>query len=159
MKKKSNTQISEERTHGRMTMTRKETKDKRKVSMTIAWTYDKARHIAAWRQKRDYNNLSINDEDKSEFIEETLDNDEELQAWYLLAESEYELWQEAFSRRDNKYREAIMCHYWVWKTVRTRDPRISLTWKTEGRKSESSWTSSCRTCRTWRDNFTCETWT
>ena len=40
------------------------------------------------------------DEDETENIEETPNNDEELQAWCLLEEPENEQWQEVISRRD-----------------------------------------------------------
>ena len=42
------------------------------------------------------------DEDESENIQETRDNDEERQAWCLLAESENEQLQEVISRRDTQ---------------------------------------------------------
>ena len=38
------------------------------------------------------------DEDDSENIAESVDNEEELQAWCLLEESEHEQWQEVISR-------------------------------------------------------------
>ena len=47
-------------------------------------TCGKTRHIAAWCQKGGNKHLYASGEDESETIEETLDNDEELQAWCLL---------------------------------------------------------------------------
>ena len=42
------------------------------------------------------------DEDDSENIEESADNEVDLQAWRLLEESEHEQWQEVISRRDKQ---------------------------------------------------------
>ena len=62
----------------------------------------KTKHVAAWCRKGGDEDLYAIDEDESEDIEETLDSDEEFQAWCLLGESENEQWQEVISRRDKE---------------------------------------------------------
>ena len=63
-------------------------------------TCGKTGHIAMWCRKGGNKQLYAFDEDDSEHIEEALDNDEELQAWCLLEESEYGQWQEVIRRWD-----------------------------------------------------------
>ena len=62
----------------------------------------KTRHIAAWCRKAGNNNLYAIDEDDRENVEEAIDNEEDLQAWCLLEESESEKWQEVINRRDKQ---------------------------------------------------------
>ena len=57
------------------------------------WTCGKAGHIAAWCRKGGNKNLHATDEDDSENIEESTENEEDLQEWCLLEESENEQWQ------------------------------------------------------------------
>ena len=47
-------------------------------------TVTKAGRIAAWCQKESKKHLHAIDDDESETVEETPDNDEQLQTWYLL---------------------------------------------------------------------------
>ena len=90
-------QIREERTHGRRAVARKGAKGKRKA------VWEKTERVfAAWCRKGGTNILYASDEDDSENIDDTLDNDEELQAWCLLEECENGQWQEMISRRDTQ---------------------------------------------------------
>ena len=57
------------------------------------WTCGKAGHIAAWCRKGGNINLYAVDEDDSENVEESTENEEDLQAWCLLEGSENEQWQ------------------------------------------------------------------
>ena len=57
------------------------------------------RLTAAWCRKGGNKNLYVIDEDDSENVEESAENEEDLQAWCLLEESENEQWQEVISRR------------------------------------------------------------
>ena len=66
------------------------------------FTCGKTGHTAAWCKKGDSKHLYAIDEDDSENIEESADNEEDLQAWCLLQESESEQWQEVISRRDKR---------------------------------------------------------
>ena len=66
------------------------------------WTCGETEHIAAWCRKGGNKILYAIDQDYSENVEETLDNDEELQAWCLSAESVNEHWQQVISRRDKR---------------------------------------------------------
>ena len=52
---------------------------KQRASRTC-WTCGKTGHIAAWCRKGGNTNLYAIDEDESEHVEKTPDNDEELQA-------------------------------------------------------------------------------
>ena len=93
----------EGRTHGRKAVARKEAKGKGKVARETAgrcWTCGKTGHIAAWCRKGGNKNVYAIGEDDSENIEESVDNEEDLQACCLLEESEHEQWQEVISRRD-----------------------------------------------------------
>ena len=58
------------------------------------------RHIAAWCRKGGNNILCANDEDDGENAEESTENEEDLQAWCLLEESENEQWQEVISKQN-----------------------------------------------------------
>ena len=69
---------------------------------STCWTCGKTGHISAWCRKGGNKHLYAIDEDESENIEETLDSDEEFQAWCLLEQSENEQWQDAISRRDKE---------------------------------------------------------
>ena len=66
------------------------------------WTSGKTGHIAAWCRKGGNKNLFAVDEDDSENVEESAENEEDLQAWCLLEESENEQWQEVICRRDKQ---------------------------------------------------------
>ena len=66
------------------------------------WTCGKTGHIAAWCRKGGNKHLYAIDEDESEDLEEKPYNDEDLQAWCLLEESENEQLQEVISRRDKE---------------------------------------------------------
>ena len=66
------------------------------------WTCGKTGHITAWRRKGGNKNLNAMDEDDSENTEESAENEEDLQAWCILEESESEQWQEAISRRSKQ---------------------------------------------------------
>ena len=65
------------------------------------WTCGKTRHIAAWCRKGGNKNLYAFGEDGSE-AEESVENEEDLQAWCMLEESENEQWQEVISRRSKQ---------------------------------------------------------
>ena len=58
-------------------------------------------HCSVVSNRGDKNLYAIDEED-SEFVEEATDNEEDLQAWCLLEESENEQWQEAVSRREKQ---------------------------------------------------------
>ena len=75
----------EERTHGRRAAARKEAKGKRKAG-----------------GKGGNKNLYAVDEDDSKNVEESTENEEDLQVWCLLEESENEQWQEVISRRNKQ---------------------------------------------------------
>ena len=62
------------------------------------WTCGKTGHIAAWCREGGKNMYAI-DEDGSENAEESVENEEDLQAWCTLEESEHEQWKEVISRR------------------------------------------------------------
>ena len=66
------------------------------------WTCGKTGHIAAWCRKGSNNNLYAIDEDDSENVEESAEDEDDLQAWCLLEESENEQWQEVISRRNKQ---------------------------------------------------------
>ena len=81
----------------------------RNQSMLDLW---QTGHIAAWCRKGGNNNLYAIDEDDSENFEEAADNEEDLQAWCLLEESENEQWEEVISRRDKqKVKKPIKRHH------------------------------------------------
>ena len=98
------THIVEVRVHGRRAVARKEAKGKRKVARETA---ECVRLVANRTNcsvvpKGGNEHLCAIDEDESETIEERVDNDEELQAWRVLEESENEQLQEVISRRDKQ---------------------------------------------------------
>ena len=62
------------------------------------WTCGKTGHIAAGCRKGNKNLYAI-DEDENENVEESAEDEDDLQAWCLLEESESEQWQEVISRR------------------------------------------------------------
>ena len=64
------------------------------------WTCGKTGHIAAWCRKGSNINLYAIDEDDSENVEESAEDEDDLQAWCQLEESENEQWQEVISRRN-----------------------------------------------------------
>ena len=66
------------------------------------WTSGKTGHIAAWCRKGGNINLCAVDEDDSENVEESAENEEDWQAWCVLEESENEQWQEVICRRDKQ---------------------------------------------------------
>ena len=66
------------------------------------WTCGKTGHIAAWCRKGSNKNLYAIDEDDSENVEESAEDEDDLQAWCLLEESENEQWQEVISRRNKQ---------------------------------------------------------
>ena len=71
------------------------------------WTCGKTGHIAAWCRKGGSKNLHAIDEDGSENAEESAENEEDLQIWCKLEESENELWQEVISRRSNQRMKTV----------------------------------------------------
>ena len=62
----------------------------------------KTGHVAVWCKKGGNKNLYAIDEDDSENVEDSADNEEDLQAWCLLEESDIEQWQEVISRRSKQ---------------------------------------------------------
>ena len=66
------------------------------------WTCGKTGHIAAWCRKGGNTNVYAVDEDDGENVEESAENEEDLQAWCLLEESENEQWREVISRRSKQ---------------------------------------------------------
>ena len=92
---------AEERTRGREAVARKEAKGGKGESRTC-WTCGKTGHIAAWCMKGGNKNLYAIDEDDSANVEESAEDEDDLQAWCLLEESENEQWQEVISRRNKQ---------------------------------------------------------
>ena len=80
---------------------------------------------AAWCRKEGNNNFYAISEDESETIEETLDNDEDVEPWCLLEESENEQWQEVISIRVKQ--KARVC-----RTVKILAQRKSVKSRTGG---------------------------
>ena len=66
------------------------------------WTCGKTGHVAAGCRKGSSKNLYAVDEDDSEKVEESAEDEDDLQAWCLLEESENEQWQEVISRRNTQ---------------------------------------------------------
>ena len=62
------------------------------------WTCGKTGHTAAGCRKRENTHLYALDEDYGENAEEATENEEDLQAWCLLEESENEQWQEVIRK-------------------------------------------------------------
>ena len=69
------------------------------------WTCGKTGHIAAGCWQGSNKNLHAIDEDENENVEDTAEDEDDLQAWCWLEESESEQWQEVISRRTNKERK------------------------------------------------------
>ena len=93
------------RAHDRRVAARKGAKGKRKVAR------EKLEHVGrVARQdtlqrgviKKATTNCTLSINVCSEIRQEAVDNDEELQAWCLLEESEHEYWQEEISRKDEQ---------------------------------------------------------
>ena len=93
------------------------------------WTCGKTGHIAAWCGKGGNHILHAIGEDDIENIEESADNEEDLQALCLLEESENEQCQEVIGRRDKqrakKANQASLLS--VGRTVTMPVQRTSLT--------------------------------
>ena len=103
MRKVAKAAKAEERTRGRKAVARKEAKGRRKVAKEKRGHVGRAaRHIAAWWRKGSNKNLHAIDEDDSENVEESAEDEDDLQAWCLLEESENEQWQEVISRRNKQ---------------------------------------------------------
>ena len=66
------------------------------------WTCGNTGHIAALCRKGGNKNLYAVDEDDGENAEESTENEEDLQAWCLLEESENEQWQEVISKQNKR---------------------------------------------------------
>ena len=66
------------------------------------WTFGKTGHIAAWCRKGGNTNLFSVGEDDGESAEEPTENEEDLQAWCLLEESENEQWQKVISKQNKR---------------------------------------------------------
>ena len=123
-------QIREGRTHGRRAVTRKEANCKREATLEKteqSWTCGKTGPSPAWCREGGKKNLRAIDEDETENVEETPNNDEELQAWCLLEERENEQWQEVISRRDeHKVLKANQASPFECGEVKIRAQRKSL---------------------------------
>ena len=66
------------------------------------WMCGKTEHIAAGCRKGSNKNLYAIDEGDNENVEESAEDEDDLQAWCLLEESENEQWQAVISRRDKQ---------------------------------------------------------
>ena len=92
-------------------MARKEAKEQRKVARETA---EHARHVATHDtlqprvQKGSNKNLHAGGKEESEINEEAVDNDEELQSWCLLEESEHEQWPKVISRKCSEQSRACL---------------------------------------------------
>ena len=62
------------------------------------WTCGKTGHIAAECRKESNKNLYAIDEDDNENVDESAEDEDDLQAWCLLEESENEQWREVISK-------------------------------------------------------------
>ena len=105
MRKAAKVERIEERIRGRRAAARKEEKGKKMVAKEIprtCWTCGKTGHIAAWCRKGGNKKLYAVDEDDGENAEESTENEEDLQAWCLLEESENEQWQEVISKQNKR---------------------------------------------------------
>ena len=96
----------EEKTPGRKAAVRNEAKGKRKAAREKPERVGRAARQdtlhAAWCRKGGNKNVYAMDEDDRENTEESAENEEDLQAWRILEESESEQWQEAISRRSKQ---------------------------------------------------------
>ena len=123
-------QVREERTLGRRPVA-----EGRWQARTERWQGRKQNQdSAAWRRKNGNNNLYAIDEDESENIVETLDTDEELEAWCLLEDSENEQWQEVKkqTRRTTGEDSQSRVTHGCGKQSKIRTRRKSLTCMTDG---------------------------
>ena len=66
------------------------------------WACGKTGRIAAWCRKGGNKNLYAVDEDDGENAEESTENEEDLQAWFSLEESENDQWQEVISKQNKR---------------------------------------------------------
>ena len=66
------------------------------------WTCGKMGHIAAECKKGNNKNLYAIDEDDNENVDKSTEDEDDLQAWCLLEESQNEQWQEVISRRNKR---------------------------------------------------------
>ena len=66
------------------------------------WTCGKTGHIAAWCRKGGNKQLYAIDDNDGGNAEESEENEEDLQAWCLLEESENEQWQEVISKQNRR---------------------------------------------------------
>ena len=66
------------------------------------WTCGKTGHIAAGCRKGGNKNLYAVDEDENENIEESVEDEDDLQAWCLLEDSQSEQWQEVINRKSKQ---------------------------------------------------------
>ena len=95
----------EERIHGRKGCGKKRGKGQEKGGKgetRTCWTCGKTGHIAVECRKGSNKNLYAIDEDENENVEESAEDEDDLQAWCLLEESENEQWQEVISRRNKQ---------------------------------------------------------
>ena len=74
----------EERTHGRKAVARKEAKGKRKVARETQERVGLVARQDTLRRKGGNKHLHAIDEDESENVEQSTENEEDLQAWCLL---------------------------------------------------------------------------
>ena len=78
------------------------------------WTCGKTGHIAAGCRKGNNKKLYAVDEDENENVEESAEEEDDLQAWCLLEESESEQWREVISKRSKQRakrvkQESLLC--------------------------------------------------
>ena len=105
MRKATKVAKVEERILGRKALARKEAKGQEKGGKgetRTCWTCGKTGHIAAGCWKGSNKNLYAIDEDENENVEESAEDEDDLQAWCLLEESESEQWQEVISKRNKQ---------------------------------------------------------
>ena len=104
MRKVAKAAKAEERTRGRKQWQERRQRAEKggKGETRTCWTCGKTGHIAAWCRKGSNKNLYAIDEDDSENVEESAEDEDDLQAWCLLEESENEQWQEVISRRNKQ---------------------------------------------------------
>ena len=94
-----------ERIRGKKEVERKEARDKRKVEkekQEPAGRAVKQDTLQLGAGKGGNKNLYAVDEDENENIEESVEEEDDLQAWCLLEESESEQWQEVINRRSKQ---------------------------------------------------------
>ena len=98
----------EERTHGRRATERMAAQSKRKVAREKPGLAGRG-HTAAWCRKGGNRNLYAIEEENSEHAEETIDIEQDLQAWCLLEACENEQRQAVTSRRDKQKMKKDKC--------------------------------------------------